>query len=109
MRWFRRRGIPDPEALNAELARVSGNMTPMDKYRAFRRVFGTNEGRQVLYQILTWAKVYGTTAKGSPIDPMAMAIQEGKRSLALQILAVMNAEPLDRTSDQTRRDPHADS
>jgi len=68
--------------------------TKMDRYRDFRRVFNSDEGKRVLSQIIG-------ESEGLPIienevaDTHKMAFRAGKRSVGLWIVQVLNAEPLE--------------
>lgn len=68
--------------------------TKKDRYRDFKRVFATDEGRRVLSQIID-------EAEGVPIvenevsDTHRVSYRLGRRSLGLWIVRVLNAEPLD--------------
>ena len=88
------RGSPDPMAFFERLRDVhfGERYTDADRYRDFRRVFlGTAEGRRCLYQIFDWAHVFHSSV--APGDPYMTHFQDGERSIGLQILAVLNAEP----------------
>lgn len=67
--------------------------TKKDRYRDFRQVFSTEQGKRVLSQIIN-------EAEGVPIveseasDTHKVAFRLGKRSLGLWIVRVLNAEPL---------------
>ena len=65
-----------------------------DRYQDFRQLFmGSDQGKRVLYEILSWGKLFRPGVMGSPIDPYALAIAEGKRHLTLQLLSIVNIEP----------------
>lgn len=88
------RGNPDPVAFFERLRGVQfgDRYDDADRYRDFRRVFlDTAEGRRCLYQIFDWAHVFHTSA--APGDPYMTHFQDGERSIGLQILSVLNAEP----------------
>lgn len=70
------------------------NYTPEDRYHDFRRVFtGSEEGKRVFREILSWGKLFRPSVIGTPIDPYAMAIREGERNIALRLLVTVNKEP----------------
>ena len=58
---------------------------------AYRAVFGTIQGRDVLADILTRAGMVGSSFV--PGDPHATAFNEGKRRLALEIIERLNVNP----------------
>lgn len=87
-------GNPDPIAFMERLSRssVGDNYTDMDRYRDFRRVFLDNtRGQRVLTQILHMGNVFLPIS--SPADPYETYYNEGARCLALNILAILNADP----------------
>ena len=88
------RGNPDPVAFFERLKDVhfADGYDDADRYRDFRNVFlGTAEGRRCLYQIFEWAHVFHSSVV--PGDPYMTHYQDGERSIGLQILSVLNAEP----------------
>lgn len=76
--------------------------TPMDRYRDFKKVFSTDEGKKVLREILAWGRMFRSPVLGKPIDPYAMAIAFGERNIALKLLATINDEPKEQVK-QTRK------
>lgn len=77
----------------AELS-VPEDYDPLDRYRDFRNVFlGSEQGRRVLKQILSWAHFTKPTVVKIPIDPYKVIHSEGERNLALRIFAIMLTEP----------------
>jgi hypothetical protein len=94
-------GRPDPEALFAEIAHTG--YRDEDRYREFRRVFlGSDEGRRVLYEILSWGHMFQSSVSRTEIDPNRVMFLEGERNLALKLLATLNAEPTARPEQVTR-------
>ena len=90
--------------LLAELAALpSENYTPEDRYRDFRKVFTTEEGKRVFREILSWAKMYHTTAPIDPIDPYRAMFHEGARSIGIKLLATMSKEPPQKPAQQQRK------
>jgi hypothetical protein len=84
----------DDSNLLGELAKLpTGNYTDKDRYRDFRKVFTSDEGKRVLGQIVSWAKVLTPSVMGSPIDPYKMAVCEGEKNLARRILLAVYNEP----------------
>ena len=99
-------GRPDPEALFAEISHTG--YRDEDRYREFRRVFlGSDEGRRVLYEILSWGHMFQSSVSRTDIDPNRVMFLEGERNLALKLLATLNAEPTARP-DQVTRTPVSD-
>jgi hypothetical protein len=85
---------PDPEAFfDALLAAQVGGQSKTDIYRDFRRTFSTPEGKRVLWRLFEWCHLYKPSVD---FDSAARtAFREGERNIALKIMAVMNAEPVD--------------
>jgi hypothetical protein len=81
-----------------EILRVTSQegYTPMDRYRDFKKVFGTEDGKRVLREIISWGRLLKTPMMGNPIDPYAMAIAFGERNLASKIMAAIHNEPPDK-------------
>ena len=77
--------------------------TPVDRYRDFRKVFGTDEGKRVLSEILSWGRILRVPVLGKPIDPYAMAVAFGERNLALKLMAAVNIEPPDKPQRARKR------
>ena len=69
---------------------------PMDRYRDFQKVFGTDEGKRVLREILSWGRMFRAPILGKPIDPYAMAVAFGERNIALKLMATVHTEPPDK-------------
>lgn len=77
---------------------------PKDRYADFRKVFtGTDEGKRVLHEILSWGRMFQPAVNGKPIDPYAMAIREGERNMALRLLATVYNEPPARPDKTSKR------
>lgn len=88
-------GSPDPVAFLERLgrSRVGENYTDIDRYRDFRRVFlDTPRGRRVLWQLFEMGNLFAPVAV-LPADPYAAYHRDGARNLALNILAILNADP----------------
>jgi hypothetical protein len=83
----------------ASLPMQEGN-TPMDRYRDFKKVFGTDEGKRVMLEILSWGRMFRSPVLGKPIDPYAMAVAFGERNIALKLLATVHTEPKDKPTRQ---------
>jgi hypothetical protein len=68
--------------------------TPMDRYRDFRKLFlGSDEGKRVLREVLSWGRMFRAPALGNPIDSHRMAVAFGERNIALKLMATINIEP----------------
>lgn len=98
MIWpFRKIGNPDPDAFFAELQRShpgKARYTKMDRYRDFRRVFMDSEqGRRVLYEILLWCHITRPSGPLAKYDPYETMFLDGERSIGINIMVTMNAEP----------------
>lgn len=76
---------------------------PMERYRDFRKLFGTDEGKRVLGEILSWGRILSTPVLGRPIDPYAMAIAFGERNMALKIMAAVHVEPAEKPQRQRKK------
>jgi hypothetical protein len=88
-------GNPDPIAFLERLgaARLGDDYGETDRYRDFRRLFlGTPRGRRVLWQIFEMGNLFAPVAV-LPSDPYAAYHRDGARNLALNILAILNADP----------------
>ena len=70
--------------------------SPIERYRDFRKVFGTDEGKRVLREILSWGRMFRAPILGKPIDPYAMAVAFGERNMALKLMATVHTEPPDK-------------
>ena len=81
----------------------SDNYTDMDRYRDFRKVFTSEEGRRVLREIVSWGRVLSPSVSGSPIDPYLTHIRDGEKNLALRILVAIYKEPSQRPTQVIRK------
>ena len=70
--------------------------SPVERYQDFRKVFGTDEGKRVLREILAWGRMFRAPVLGKPIDPYAMAVAFGERNMALKLMATVHTEPPDK-------------
>ena len=77
--------------------------TPMDRYRDFRKVFGTVEGKRVLSEIVSWGGILRAPVLGKPVDPYSLAISFGERNLALKLTAAVHIEPVEKPTRQSRK------
>jgi len=74
----------------------TGKRTKGDRYREFRSVFmGSDEGKRVLYEILSLAKLSAdlTEPFPAPVDTNRMLIHEGGRQLVNKIVTILHKEP----------------
>lgn len=94
----------DPLDMLASLPSQEG-YTPMDRYRDFRKVFGTAEGKKVLREILSWGRLFRSPILGTPIDPYRMSIAFGERNIALKLLATINEEPTEQPQRTRKKLP----
>ena len=74
--------------------------SPMDRYKDFKKVFGTAEGRRVLREIVSWGRLLRPPMMGKPIDPYSMAVAFGERNMASKIMAAIYNEPPDKPTRQ---------
>lgn len=73
---------------------ISDNYTPKDRYQDFRQLFtGTEQGKRVYRELLSWGKLFVPSVHSSPIDPLRMAVIEGHRNFAVKLMAAVNIEP----------------
>lgn len=81
------------ESLPRVRATHAGPYTKFDRYRDFRRVFGTDEGRRVLAQIVNHCE--GPILTQAEIHNHAdLSFRAGQREPGQWIVHVLNAEPL---------------
>lgn len=80
-----------------------GQYTAIDKYRDFRAVFGTEQGRRVLYEILAWGHMFRPSILGAPIDPYLTHVHEGERNIALRLLNTISKEPVTPPTEANRK------
>ena len=59
--------------------------------RTYQRLFNSDEGKQVLYDLLRRSNVLSTSFNG--MDYLSMAYNEGRRSLMLYILSRIDSDP----------------
>ena len=82
-----------------ELPSLEG-YTPQDRYRDFRLVFSSEEGRRIMAEILSWGKLLRAPVLGNPIDPFRLAIYEGNRNIARKLLTTYLSEPTEPQDKQ---------
>lgn len=72
----------------------AGPYSDQDRYADFRAVFmGSDQGKRVMREILSWGRMFKPAAVGAPVDPYLMAMREGERNIALRLLATVHNEP----------------
>lgn len=80
------------------------NYTANDRFHDFKKVFtSTPEGKRALRYILERGGVFQAQALASPIDSHMLATHDGKRRMALEILAFVYNEPKGQPPKQTRK------
>lgn len=68
-----------------------------DRYAEFRKVFlGSEEGKRVYNEILSWGGIFRPSITASPVDPYLVASREGQRNVILRLLSVVNTEPKEK-------------
>ena len=93
----------DEDILDAIASLPAKQYLPKDRYHDFRKIFmGTEEGKRVLREILSWGRLFQSSIMSKPIDPYAMAVREGERNMALRLMTVVYNEPPERPT-QTKR------
>ena len=94
------------------LAEIAGAQTdrrdPRDRFREFRAVFlATDEGRRVLYDILTWCHRYQSPVSRNPETGEAHVyntfIKLGEHSVGHKILAAIHKQPRPDRPTSTRK------
>lgn len=66
---------------------------PSDRYKEFRQVFNTPQGKRVFREILGWGGLFRRHSESSPIDPYKLAIYTGQTNMAKKLLEVVTIEP----------------
>src|SRR3546814_5188993 len=82
--------------LGAMEAFLSRRREPMERYRDFRAVFGTDAGQRVLQDIMGFGNMFRGSCMGE--QSHVTYKYEGRRELALMILTTYTREPADRKS-----------
>jgi hypothetical protein len=96
---------PDPEHFLAELAKAYSGQgyTKEDRASDFRRVFlASTEGKRVLYQIMGWSRLFGSTVV--PGDPHMTYHREGSRDIGLRILSVLQSDDARKLADKAENE-----
>ncbi len=78
--------------------------SPDDKYRDFRQVLlGSDAGKRVLREILTWTHTLRSSVIGRPIDPYLTHVHEGERNIGIKLQNTLLFEPKAKPQMQERR------
>ena len=77
--------------------------TPDDKYRDFKKVFSTDEGKRVFTEILSWGHLLQPAVYGKPIDPYQTHVRDGEANIARKLLVTFLREPKEQPQMQTRK------
>jgi len=75
---------------------ISEGYSKRDRYQDFHQLFKSAKGKRVLREMLSWGRMFKTSASASPVDPYLMAIREGQRNMAIRLLATINQEPVEQ-------------
>ncbi len=86
--------MPDP--LLDELGDGPEPYDKMERYKDFRAVFLTDQGRKVLREILNLGGYMKSSAPRSNYEPHETMFREGARALSINILDIVNTEPRER-------------
>jgi len=93
----------EADILNVISNLPSGNYLPKDRYADFRKVFfGTDQGKRVLREIVSWGRILKAPILTNPVDPYLLAIQEGERNIVRRLLVTINVEPTERPAQVKR-------
>lgn len=77
--------------------------SPDDRYRGFRRVLMENDdGKRVLREILSWARMLNVAPPLSPVDPYLLAYHEGERHVGSKLIDTVMREPQERPAQAKR-------
>jgi len=84
-----------------------GNYQPLDRYRDFRQVFLSDDrGRRVLHEILSLGRMMSSPLPAAgQIDANRVLASEGRRTLALDIFAIIHCEPAISRPARANREP----
>jgi hypothetical protein len=97
------------EDIFADLAKgflnSKGPYGPMERYQDFRQLFtGSDQGKRVLYQILSWGHMFGNVAANGQFDPNKVMFFAGENNLALKVFGTVHKEPKPQPN-QTNKQP----
>ena len=91
-RWLTR-PLPGPDAFLKELRMATvGDFSKADVYRDYRAVFQTEQGKRVLWHLISIAHVYDDITERAT-DSHQAYFKDGRRSLVLEIFRFMNMQP----------------
>lgn len=77
---------------------------PIDKYRDFKELFtGSEQGMRVFNELLVWGKIFHEEIHQSPIDPLRLAIERGKKNILMQLIHTIYIEPKERPTSGQRK------
>lgn len=83
---------------------LSENYTPKERYNDFRQLFtGTEQGKRVYRELLSWGKLFNPAIQGTPIDPYRMAVAIGERNFATKLMAAVNIDPPEQPQKARRK------
>jgi uracil-DNA glycosylase len=70
------------------------NYSSKDRFTDFRQVFtGTEQGKRVYRELLSWGGLFNSSVRGTPIDPLRVMMDAGQRNFATKLMAAVNIEP----------------
>lgn len=80
------------------------NYSTKERYQDFRQVFtGTEQGKRVYRELLSWGKIFASQAYSDPIDPLRMAMNQGFSAFSKKILATVEIEPPEQPTKAVRK------
>lgn len=83
---------------------ITENYTSKDRYNDFRKIFtGTEQGKRVYRELLSWGKLFNSPVQGNPIDPYRMAINVGHTNYAIKLMAAVNIDPPEQETKARKR------
>ena len=82
----------------------SEKYTPKERYQDFRQLFtGTEQGKRVFAEILSWGHLLQPSTRGTPIDPYLTHIHEGEANIGRRLLVTVMRDPPEKPVTQTRK------
>lgn len=96
------------EDIFADLAKgfltAKGSYGPEQRYQDFRQLFtGSDQGKRVLYQILSWGHMFGNVAAKASFDTNRTFFNNGENNLALKIFGTVQLEPSPKPQQTTKQ------
>ena len=93
----------DIDAFLSELSNARPqSYTAMERYADFRAVFlGSDQGKRVLHEILSWGHLYRSSAQVANFDPYKTMYCDGQRSIGIKTMMVINNEPRSQPTKAT--------